>query len=49
MNTNYSNSGNEAKKHTYIIIQVDGLTEAATDDLLEVIKLHELNYEKEVR
>lgn len=43
------NSGHEIKKHTYIIIQVDGLSEEAANDLLDVIKEHQLKYEKEVR
>ena len=49
-NVNYRSSNyGKIKKHTYITIQVDGLTEEATNDLLEVIELHELKYEKEVR
>ena len=43
-------SENTDKKGTYICIRVSGLSEEATNDLLSVIKKHELKYEKkEVR
>ena len=37
---------NTTKKGTYILIKVSGLTEEATEDLLSVIKKHNLKYEK---
>ena len=40
---------NTTKKDTYILIKVSGLTEEATDDLLEVIRKHNLKYKKEMK
>lgn len=40
---------NVEKKETYILIKVSGLNKEATNDLLEVIKKHNINYIKEVR
>lgn len=40
---------NVEKKETYILIKVSGLSKEATNDLLEVIKKHNINYIKEVR
>lgn len=40
---------NADKKGTYICIKVSGLSKEATEDLLSVIKKHNLEYEKEVR
>ena len=40
---------NVSKKDTYISIKVSGLTEKATEDLLEVIKKHDLKYTKEMK
>ena len=37
---------NADKKGTYICIRVSGLSEEATNDLLSVIRKHELKYEK---
>ena len=37
---------NADKKGTYICIKVSGLSEEATNDLLSVIRKHELKYEK---
>ena len=42
-------SKNTGKKSTYISIKVSGLTEKATEDLLEVIKKHNLKYIKEMK
>jgi putative DNA double-strand break repair rad50 ATPase (fragment) len=39
-------SENADKKGTYICIKVSGLSKEATEDLLSVIKKHELKYEK---
>lgn len=39
-------SENTNKKGTYICIKVSGLSKEATDDLLSVIRKHELKYEK---
>jgi putative DNA double-strand break repair rad50 ATPase (fragment) len=39
-------SENADKKGTYICIKVSGLSEEATNDLLSVIRKHELKYEK---
>lgn len=40
---------NSEKTDTYICIKVNGLTKEATNDLLEVIKKHNLKYIKEMR
>lgn len=40
---------NSEKTDTYICIKVNGLTKEATDDLLKVIKKHNLKYIKEMR
>lgn len=40
---------NVEKEETYILIKVSGLNKEATNDLLEVIKKHNINYIKEVR
>lgn len=40
---------NSEKTDTYICIKVNGLTKEATDDLLKVIKKHNLKYTKEMR
>ena len=37
---------NTDKKGTYICIKVSGLSKEATEDLLSVIKKHNLEYEK---
>lgn len=42
-------SKNTGKKSTYISIKVSGLTEKATEDLLSVIKKHNLKYIKEMK
>ena len=42
-------SKNTGKKSTYISIKVSGLTEKATEDLVEVIKKHNLKYIKEMK
>ena len=41
-----SKSENTDKKGTYICIKVSGLSKEATEDLLSVIKKHNLKYEK---
>ena len=40
---------NVSKKDTYISIKVSGLSKEATNDLLEVIKKHDLKYTKEMK
>ena len=40
---------NSEKTDTYICIKVNGLTKEATNDLLEVIKKHNLKYIKEMK
>ena len=40
---------NSEKADTYICIKVNGLTKEATNDLLEVIKKHNLKYIKEMK
>ena len=40
---------NSEKTDTYVCIKVNGLTKEATNDLLEVIKKHNLKYIKEMR
>ena len=40
---------NVSKKDTYISIKVSGLSKEATNDLLEVIKKHNLKYTKEMK
>ena len=40
---------NTTKKDTYISIKVSGLSKEATNDLLEVIKKHDLKYTKEMK
>lgn len=39
----------ETKRDTYISIKVSGLSKEATDDLLEVIRKHNLKYKKEMK
>lgn len=40
---------NVSKKDTYISIKVSGLSKEATNDLLEIIKKHDLKYTKEMK
>ena len=44
-----NSNDNSEKTDTYICIKVNGLTKEATNDLLEVIKKHNLKYIKEMR
>lgn len=44
-----NSNDNSEKTDTYICIKVNGLTKEATDDLLKVIKKHNLKYIKEMR
>lgn len=48
-NTVTEKEENTTKKDTYILIKVSGLTEEATDDLLKVIRKHNLKYKKEMK
>lgn len=44
-----NSNDNSEKTNTYICIKVNGLTKEATNDLLEVIKKHNLKYIKEMK
>ena len=44
-----NSNDNSEKTDTYICIKVNGLTKEATNDLLEVIKKHNLKYIKEMK
>jgi len=44
-----NSNDNSEKTDTYICIKVNGLTKEATNDLLKVIKKHNLKYIKEMK